>query len=101
MSIVNYNKYSPYHNTPQTSWYLSNWSPIDIGSDITDTLLELKPKYKYRPDLLAYDLYGTVNLWWVFMSRNPDVIVDPVFNMIPGVILYIPSSTRVSSILGV
>lgn len=101
MSSVTYSGYSPYRNTPQTSWYLSNWNPIDVAPDISDSLIQLNAKYKNRPDLLAYDLYGTVQLWWVFMSRNPDILIDPIFDMTEGVLIYVPTVTRITSVLGV
>lgn len=100
MSKVQYSGFSPYSKTPQTSWYLSNWNPIDIPADLSDTLIKLDAKYTHRPDLLAYDQYQTVNLWWVFISRNQDSILDPIYDMKEGMLLYVPSLTRITSILG-
>lgn len=97
---MSYNEHSPYYNTPQTSWYLSNWSGIDIGEDSTDSFLKIPSKYKYRPDLLAYDLYDDVNLWWVFMLRNPNDIVDPIYDFVEGLEIYTPTLERINSIIG-
>ena len=53
-----------------------------------------------RPDLLAYDLYGEVNLWWVFAQRNMDTLQDPIFDFVPGVQIYIPKKTELFTVLG-
>ena len=36
-------------------------------------------------------------LWWVFAQRNMDVIQDPVYDMEPGIEIFIP---KVSPFLG-
>lgn len=100
MSKVSYSGFSPYYNTPQTSWYLSNWEPVDVGPDASDSLIIIESKYKHRPDLLAYDKYGTVQLWWVFSSRNPDILIDPIFDMVEGVLIYIPTLEKITSVIG-
>ena len=55
---------------------------------------------KNRPDLLAYDLYGDVSLWWTFSVRNPNIIQDPVFDFVPGVEIFIPTKETVTAALG-
>jgi hypothetical protein len=65
-----------------------------------DVLYTLPAVYKWRPDLLAYDLYDDVNLWWIFSMRNPNILKDPVFDMLPGIQIYIPQQTNIVSILG-
>jgi len=39
-------------------------------------------------------------LWWVFAIRNPNVIQDPIFDFQPGVIIYIPQKTNLTTALG-
>jgi len=56
--------------------------------------------YAYRPDLLAYDLYGTPRLWWVFAQRNPDVIEDPIYDFSPDKIIRIPKMSNLKNDLG-
>ena len=56
--------------------------------------------YQYRPDLLAYDLYGDASLWWVFAARNPNTIQDPVFDFLPGAVIYIPKKETLVATLG-
>jgi len=53
-----------------------------------------------RPDLLAADLYGDANLWWVFAVRNPNIIQDPVFDFTAGTIIYVPSMVTLTTALG-
>ena len=101
MSTVNYQPTSPYSETPQTTWYLSNFVPRVVNRDGTDTIKVLETKYEFRPDLLSYDLYGTPNLWWVFMVVNPDQIKDPIYDFKAGLVIYVPTATRLSNNLGV
>jgi len=79
-----YNKSSPYYQTPQTSTYMDIWTPPSLAPDVSDGILEITDRYKHRPDLLSQDLYGTPRLWWVFSMLNPDVIKDPIYDLMPG-----------------
>tara|TARA_Y100001958_G_C21140619_1_gene479431 strand:- start:93 stop:395 length:303 start_codon:yes stop_codon:yes gene_type:complete len=72
--------------------------PVPENSD--DVRYAIEPQYAYRPDLLAYDLYGEKNLWWVFAQRNMDVIKDPVYDMVPGMEIYIPQGESLFRVLG-
>lgn len=56
--------------------------------------------YKWRPDMLAYDLYGDAGLWWVFAMRNPNALKDPLFDFLPGVTISLPKKTTLTKILG-
>jgi hypothetical protein len=53
-----------------------------------------------RPDLLASDLYGYPELWWVFIQRNMDVIQDPIFDFVPGTQIFIPKGSSLLTMLG-
>lgn len=95
-----YLKTSPYANTPITiSGELGILSIRPVPEEDDDILYEIEPQYKYRPDLLSYDLYGTPKLWWVFAQRNIDILKDPVFDMIPGVSIYLPKSSSIKKVL--
>ena len=94
-----YQRTSPYYYTPQTSTYLGYWSPPLIAPDLTDTLIQLSSRYQNRPDLLSYDLYGTPRLWWIFSMRNPDKIRDPIWDMVNGLQIYVPSNTTAQGYL--
>lgn len=92
------NDLSPYSNTPVNGYYLDVYEDIKIDPDSSDEFIEVTPEYALRPDLLSYELYGTPQLWWVFMRRNMDVITDPIYDFISGIKIYVPSKTRVMSL---
>jgi len=98
---INYSKYSPYSSTDQSSGYLGIWSPRNIPLEVDDVLFEIPDKYHHRPDLLSYDLYDTVKLWWVFAMRNPNIIQDPIFDLVSGTSIYLPKISSINSALGV
>lgn len=100
MSKVSYRSSSQYAATPQSSWFLANYVDRNIPSDGTDQLITLGTKYYLRPDLLSYDLYSNTDFWWVFTVLNPDVIIDPIYDMLPGISIYVPTRERLSSLLG-
>ena len=56
--------------------------------------------YEERPDLLAYQLYGSSRLWWVFALRNPDIIFDPIRDFKQGVRIMLPSADTINAITG-
>jgi len=95
---------------PQTSpYYLSstvNGQFLDvmidrpIPVDVTDTYWEITQTYHLRPDLLAYDLYNDSRLWWVFASRNPNRLKDPLFDFVAGTSIYIPQEPNLKTALG-
>jgi hypothetical protein len=60
----------------------------------------ISAKYAERPDLLAYDLYGSTRLWWVFTLRNPDLLKDPIRDFKEGVRIILPSADSVNVISG-
>ena len=95
-----YKTTSPYHGTPTWGQFLDIWASKTIPADVTDALYQIDPPYNLRPDLLAHDLYGDSNLWWVFAVRNPDVLVDPLFNFVAPTIIYIPAKATVQAALG-
>jgi hypothetical protein len=58
-------------------------------------------QYHLRPDLLAYDIYDTPKLWWVFAQRNMNVIDDPIFDFTTGTVIYLPEKSRLFKMLGI
>jgi hypothetical protein len=97
-----YAKTSPYYKTDISAGnYLDVYSKRVIPSEPDDILYEIQPQYTYRPDLLAYDLYGSAKLWWVFAVRNMDTIKDPVFDFVPGNKIFLPKKTLLNSIIGI
>jgi hypothetical protein len=100
--MISYGRTSPWAKTKVTAGnYLDFLEYRDIPKDTTDVIYELEPVYTFRPDLLAFDLYGTPKLWWVFAVRNPDTIKDPVFDFVAGTKIYLPKKSVLSSLVGV
>jgi len=97
---ANYLNNSPYFNTPIVRNYLSILEIRPVSADVDDFLYTIEPQYTYRPDLLAYDLYGDAKLWWVFIQRNLDVIQDPILDFVPGKQIYICKLSGLTSALG-
>ena len=95
-----YSKTSPYFTTNIEGSYLDLLSLRDIPAQSDDILFVVTQQYSNRPDLLAYDLYSDVNLWWVFAVRNKSIIKDPVFDMIPGQRIYLPKLSTINAVLG-
>lgn len=95
-----YNKLSPYLNTPVTNGYLNVLNFIDIPSEADDIQFTVTSLYMHRPDLLAYDIYGDSQLWWVFAVRNKDVIKDSVYDFVPGQIIYLPKLETIKRAIG-
>lgn len=96
-----YSKSSPYASTPIVGQYLDILNPREIPAEVDDIYWEITPQYQNRPDLLAYDLYGDVNLWWVFSVRNKNVIKDPVYDMVAGKSIYLPKLDTLTKSLGI
>jgi hypothetical protein len=95
-----YKRTSPYYTTEINGKYLDIANFPNLPKEQDDVLYTILPAHHNRPDLLAYDLYGDSNLWWVFAMRNPDIIKDPVFDLIAGARIYIPKQKNLTSILG-
>ena len=98
--MATYSYSSPWYNTPQNSLYLELWKPRPIPTSLDDIAYIIQPQYNYRPDLLAYDLYGNPHLWWVFAQRNADVIFDPIYDFRVGSTIQLPKSSSLLSSLG-
>ncbi len=96
-----YSLYSPYKDTEVTDYYLDIWTPREITASLEDSLIELPSQYEHRPDLLANDAYGEAKLWWVFSMRNPEILKDPIYDLVAGVKIYIPQRGQLFRDLGV
>ena len=72
----------------------------DIPHHVDDLSYTITAEFANRPDLLAFDLYGNQQLWWVFQNRNPDVIKDSIFDFRAGTTIKLPKKSTLSSALG-
>jgi hypothetical protein len=95
-----YSPTSPYYSTSNINGYLDVINFRDITANTDDVLYEVTSNYHNRPDLLAYDLYGDVNLWWVFAVRNKSIIKDPTFDLVAGVKIYLPRLENIKTSIG-
>lgn len=99
--MAKYGTNSPYFNTETVNGqYLGFLKIRPVPAESDDFLYTIESQYTYRPDLLAYDLYDTTELWWVFAQRNMDVIKDPVYDIVPGTQIFIPKQETLLSLLG-
>lgn len=98
---TSYKKNSPYYNTVIKNGYLDVINFRDIPVEKNDIVFEITQTYQYRPDLLAFDLYKDVGLWWVFSVRNKSVLKDPVFDFTAGTKIYLPKLSTIKTTLGV
>jgi hypothetical protein len=98
--MAEYGRFSPWANTLQNSLYLETLNYRQIPNSVEDTDYTIENQYTHRPDLLAYDMYGDVKLWWVFMARNRSIIQDPVFDFQPGITIKCPKKEPLIAALG-
>lgn len=98
--MATYSSTSPWFKTPLRENYLDIWEPRPIPARPDDYDYRIQPQYNYRPDLLAYDLYGTPKLWWVFMQRNVDILYDPIYDFKSGIIIKLPKKSLLLQSLG-
>lgn len=95
-----YSRYSPYYETKTFGRFLDVLEYRSIPRSVSDIPYRINSVYQYRPDLLANDLYGSSDLWWVFAARNPNVIRDPIFDFYTGQTIMVPDREVVKSTLG-
>ena len=99
--MANYSITSPYFNTSQFNNELSILSGRAVPHENDDQSYTIAKEFEFRPDLLAYDLYGDAGLWWVFTNRNPDIIKDPIFDFKAGTIIKLSKKSSLLRALGV
>ena len=92
---------SAFYNTPIGQDGLGLFVERSIPKSIFDKEWTITSNYQHRPDLLAFDLYGDSNLWWVIVLRNKDVIEDPLNDFRAGVSIYLPPVDVIKKALGV
>lgn len=90
----NFDSYSLYKNTDSDNYYRDYYNPISLEKDDSDYFIIITSEYKYKPGKLAYDLYGSERLNWVFSYFNRDKITDIIFDLKEGMILRVPTKER-------
>jgi alpha-L-fucosidase len=95
-----YDATSPYFQTQYSQFFLDKMVNRPIPKEDDDLTFTINLTYQYRPDMLAYDLYGTSTLWWVFYQRNPNTLQKPPLDFKVGTTIYLPKITTLKSTLG-
>jgi hypothetical protein len=98
--MASYNSTSPYFNTGYDQFFLDVMVNRPLPKESDDRLMQINLTYQYRPDLLAFDLYDSAELWWVFYQRNPNTLTMPPLDFKTGVQIYLPKITTLRSVLG-
>ena len=92
---------SLYMSTRQTTDFLTYYNPINIPfDDTTDYVITITPAYHQKPGKLAYDLYGNANYRWVFRYFNNNKINDPIFDLVDGMSIIVPTKERLLRYVG-
>jgi len=99
--MANYNKNSPWADTRQNNFYLDLLEIRPVPSEPDDFRYVIENQDRHRPDLLAYDVYGSAKLWWVFVQRNMSVLKDPIYDFEPGAVIYLPKKNNLQKFLGI
>lgn len=98
--MATYDATSPYYLTPYSQFFLDVMVNRPIPKQNDDILFSINLTYQYRPDLLAFDLYSTPTLWWVFYQRNPNTLTAPPLDFAVGTRIYLPKLSTLKSTLG-
>jgi hypothetical protein len=98
--MANYDSTSPYFETGYSQFFLDTMVNRPIPKENDDLTFTINTTYQYRPDLLAFDLYGIAGLWWVFYQRNPNTLQAPPMDFKAGTLIYLPKITTLKSALG-
>ena len=98
---ANYDSTSPYFTTGLTQFYLSTMVNRPIPKLPDDRQMVINQTYQYRPDMLAFDLYETPTLWWVFYQRNPNTLTAPPLDFAVDVQIFLPKMTTLKTALGI
>lgn len=96
-----YSQTSPYYKTSLTKGYLDTITFRNIKSRKDDVEYEVDAKYEHRPDLLSYDLYGDSSYWWIFSVRNKNLLKDPVYDLVAGIKIFVPTLFSIKADLGI
>jgi alpha-L-fucosidase len=98
--MAQYDATSPYFETTYSQFFLDTMVNRPIPKENDDLTFTINITYQYRPDLLAFDLYGIAGLWWVFYQRNPNTLQAPPLDFKVGTLIYLPKLSTLKSALG-
>jgi hypothetical protein len=93
-----YTTESPYFYTPILGRFMAYYIHRRVPPHFLDTVIKItNERYQHRPDLLAQDIYGDPDLFWVIPIRNG--LQDPIFDIKNGDFLTIPHPSFVRSLI--
>jgi hypothetical protein len=92
-----YESVSPFGATDIIGRFMVYYTHRVVPPNILDTIIVLDQQYARRPDLLAADLYGDPDLFWIVAIRNG--LQDPVFDFRAGELYTIPHPSFVRNII--
>jgi hypothetical protein len=98
--MAQYDATSPYFETGYSQFFLDSMVNRPIPREDDDISFVINLTYQYRPDLLAFDLYGNGALWWVFYQRNPNTLTAPPLDFAVGTQIFLPKIAILRSTLG-
>jgi hypothetical protein len=98
--MAQYDATSPYFETGYSQFFLDSMVNRPIPREDDDVTFVINLTYQYRPDLLAFDLYGNGALWWVFYQRNPNTLTAPPLDFAVGTQIFLPKIATLRSTLG-
>ena len=70
-----------------------------IYKDPFDAYYTIRQEFDERPDLCSYKMYGTAKYWWIFATRNADIITDPIRDFSAGTEIRIPSKDNIANMV--
>jgi len=98
--MAQYSTTSSYYTTPTNSFFLEVMTNRSFAKESDDRQFGINETYQYRPDLLAFDLYGDPQLWWVFYQRNPNTLTAPPWDFAAGTTIFLPKISTLRAALG-
>jgi len=95
-----YKSTTAYADTPLSEYFLDTMQNRPVPKEADDVVYTINSTYNMRPDMLAFDLYGHSDLWWVFAQRNPNILVNPLLDFSTGTTIYLPKLSNLQNALG-
>lgn len=89
---------SPYSSTPTKGRYMLYYEHNRISPHVDDRTYKVVAQWVHRPDLMALDLYGDSDLWFVFGIRN--ALRDPCYDLVEGREIVVPTIEHVLRTIG-
>lgn len=96
--VTVYKRTSHLRQTPIRNGYTELYVPPIVPDFSQAKEFTITQKYVQRPDLLAHELYGESDFWWVFPLYNKNLIVDPINDFTLNKTILVPTRDFVAGI---